>query len=82
MLPRICCGLFLACALAAQDLPLVSNVEYQPLAAQVSRLLDAMDMLGEPLPPKDAAELKRLLTPPQDASGRWPPSRTFSTNIV
>ncbi|MCC6363454.1 MAG: CehA/McbA family metallohydrolase [Bryobacterales bacterium] len=68
MLLRICCALFLACALMGQELPAVSGVEYQPLAAQVSRLLEAMDMLGEPLPPKDAAELKRLLTPPQDGS--------------
>ena len=47
-------------ALAAQQLPLVSNVEHQPLAAQVMRVVDALELLGEPLPPADVQELKRL----------------------
>ena len=32
------------------DLPLVTNVEFQPLSAQVRRVVEALDMLGEPLP--------------------------------
>ncbi|MBI3666186.1 MAG: CehA/McbA family metallohydrolase, partial [Acidobacteria bacterium] len=44
----------------ADELPIVAGVEYQPLAAQVARVLDALDMLGEPLPAAEAAELRRL----------------------
>ena len=47
-------------ALAAEELPLVPAVEHQPLAAQVTRLLDALDMLGDPLPAADTTELRRL----------------------
>jgi len=47
-------------AARADDLPLVAKVEYQPLAAQVVRLLDALDSLGEPLPAAETAELRRL----------------------
>ncbi|MFN3322686.1 MAG: CehA/McbA family metallohydrolase [Bryobacteraceae bacterium] len=46
---------------AAEELPLVSNVEYQPLAAQVTRLLQSLDMIGEPLPSAETAELQRLV---------------------
>lgn len=49
----------------AEELPVVKTVEHQPLAAQVIRLLDSLDMLGDPLPPADAKELRRLA-----ASGR------------
>jgi len=48
------------------ELPIVTNVEYQPLAAQVTRVLQALDMLGEPLPAADAAELRRLATGSRD----------------
>lgn len=44
----------------AEELPLVNKVEYQPLAAQVVRVLDALEMLGEPLPAAGASELRRL----------------------
>ena len=54
-------------ALVAQPLPVVDNVEYQPLAAQAARLLEALDVLGEPLPAADTAELKKLTGPGQDA---------------
>lgn len=40
------------------QLPVVPNVELQPLAAQASRVLEALDSLGEPLPAKDAAAVK------------------------
>ena len=43
---------------AAQQLPVVTNVDPQPLAAQVSRLLEALQFLGEPLPADETAELK------------------------
>ncbi len=44
----------------ADELPVVANVEYQPLAAQVVRMLDALDSLGESLRAADAVELRRL----------------------
>ncbi len=52
--------LLVAGVLAAEELPVVSAVEYQPLAAQVTRLLDALDMLGDPLPAAGTAALRRL----------------------
>lgn len=52
--------------LSAQQLPAVASVEHQPLAAQVTRLLEAMDFLGEPLPAEETTELKRLIGAPQD----------------
>ena len=53
--------LFLASFGFAEELPLVEKVEYQPLAAQVTRVLQTLDMVGEPLPVTDTAELKRLV---------------------
>src|SRR5258708_4140249 len=41
------------------QLPVVPNVELQPLSAQVSRVIESLDMLGEPLPAKDAAALRQ-----------------------
>ena len=41
----------------AETLPVV-QVEHQPFAAQVARLLEALDLLGAPLPPAEAAELR------------------------
>lgn len=54
-------SLLIAGILSAQELPVIDNVEHQPLAAQVARLLEAMDMLGEPLPAADATALKAQL---------------------
>src|SRR4051794_17623272 len=45
--------LLLALPAAAVELPRVPTVELQPLAAQVKRVLDALDHLGNPLPPAD-----------------------------
>lgn len=49
-----------AAACPGQQLPIVAKVERQPLAAQVSRLLEALEILGEPLAPDETAELKRF----------------------
>jgi hypothetical protein len=46
---------------SAEELPLVTNVEFQPLAAQVARVLQAMEMVGEPMPGEDARRLKGLI---------------------
>ena len=51
---------------SAQQLPLVTTVEHQPLAAQVSRLLEALQFLGEPLPADETAQLKQLASAPGD----------------
>jgi hypothetical protein len=50
-----------ALACAAEELPLVTTVEFQPFAAQVTRVLQALEMLGEPLPAGDTAQLQALL---------------------
>lgn len=50
----------------ADELPVVIEVEYQPLAAQVTRLLDALDMLGDPLPAADTTRLRRLASEAAD----------------
>jgi hypothetical protein len=44
-------------AVHAADLPLVSNVDLQPLAAQVKRLIEATDLLGSPFSNADKRAL-------------------------
>src|SRR6202171_560290 len=56
----VMCLLVVTAGISAQQLPVVAKVERQPLAAQVSRLLEALEFLGEPLPADETAELKRL----------------------
>ena len=51
----------LSLCVSAEELPLVDHVEYQPLAANTARLLEALEVLGEPLPASDTAELKHLI---------------------
>ncbi len=60
--PAVSALLFLAAVGRADELPIVTKVDYQPLAAQVVRLLDALELLGEPLPEVDTAELRKLAT--------------------
>ncbi|HXI43370.1 MAG TPA: hypothetical protein VNH83_25545, partial [Bryobacteraceae bacterium] len=61
------CLVFLSASLAsAQQLPVIEKVDHQPLAAQVSRLLEALDVLGDPLPAGETADLKRLAGAPSD----------------
>jgi hypothetical protein len=45
----------------ADDLPRVANVDAQPLAAQVRRVAEALDLLGQPLPPATKARLDEAL---------------------
>ena len=47
-------------------LPLVHDVEWQPLAASVRRLMEATDSLGSPLSDADGRDLRRVL---QSADG-------------
>jgi hypothetical protein len=44
---------------AADALPIVGNVEYQPLSAQARRVVEALDMLGQPV----SAETRAMLNP-------------------
>src|SRR5437879_838926 len=53
-------ALLFTVTLSAQELPVVSNVEHQPLAAQVLRLIEALQVVGEPLPDNEASELRKL----------------------
>ena len=46
--------------LSAQDLPVVPAVEHQPLAAQVLRLIEALQIVGEPLPANEVSQLQQL----------------------
>jgi len=45
----------------AEELPIVDGVEFQPFAAQVSRVLQALELVGEPLPAADAKEVQQLV---------------------
>lgn len=64
---RLFCLILLVCGIVpGQQLPVVTPVDHQPLAAQVSRLLEALQFLGEPLPADETAELKRLAGAPAD----------------
>lgn len=46
------------CLANAEELPLVTNVEFQPLAAQVQRVLTSLELIGEPMPAADAARAR------------------------
>ena len=54
----------IACALVctAEELPQVTGVEFQPLAAQVARVAQTLEMLGEPLTSADASQLREAKT--------------------
>ncbi len=50
----------IAALAAAEELPMVAKVEFQPFAAQAIRVLQSLDLLGEPMAAADAAELRRI----------------------
>lgn len=52
---------FVSISQAADDLPLVDSVEWQPFAAATERLLEALAMSGSQLPEKDVAAIKELI---------------------
>jgi hypothetical protein len=54
---RLCLGFVLTLALRAETLPIVERVERQPLAAQVERVAQALELTGEPLAAAERAEL-------------------------
>ena len=53
-------GLFLifAAISTAEELPVIAGVELQPLSAQVERVAQSLEMLGEPLPATVVASLR------------------------
>src|SRR5205085_4823695 len=69
----ICCVIAWMASLTfpsrGDELPIIRDVEFQPLAAQVKRVVEALTMLGEPLSPEEAARLERSLdtTGPESA---------------
>jgi hypothetical protein len=50
---------FILAGAAAAPLPIVPDIELQPLAAQVRRVVEALDHLGDPILPEDREELLR-----------------------
>ena len=54
---RLCLGFVFLLALWAETLPIVERVERQPLAAQVERVAQALELTGEPLAAAERAEL-------------------------
>ena len=58
---RVTLYVLTATLLHAAELPLVTQVELQPLAAQVARLQEALDYLGAPLPSADREALAAAL---------------------
>ena len=47
--------------LGADQLPIVQNVEFQPLTAQVKRIVDALEMLGQPLAAQEKDKLNEAV---------------------
>lgn len=60
-------GLTLTGLRAADPLPRVGEVEWQPLAASIRRLMDALEHLGAPLHPADQAALRAALEGEDDS---------------
>ena len=58
---RILLALCFATLAFSEELPLVTKVEFQPLAAQIARVLQALDLVGEPLPASSAVEIRKIL---------------------
>ena len=57
----------------AEDLPVFLDVEFQPLSAQVKRVIEALEMLGQPL----AGDEKARLEPALDSTGPESAIRTI-----
>lgn len=53
----------------ADDLPIHTDVEFQPLAAQVRRIAQALDLLGQPLAIEERAKLDAAIDGAEGAAG-------------
>ena len=56
-------------AARADDLPLADDVELQPLAAQILRVVEALDMLGQPLAAADKAKIDKAIDSTDQKAG-------------
>jgi hypothetical protein len=45
----------------AEDLPVVIDVDLQPLAAQILRVVEALEILGQPLAPADKSKIDKAI---------------------
>jgi hypothetical protein len=59
----------------ADKLPIVESVEFQPLSAQVKRIIEALEMLGQPLERDEKARLEHAL----DSTGGEAATRTIQS---
>ena len=64
-------------ARAADPLPLIADVELQPVRAQVDRVVQALELAGAPLTP-ERQQASRRHTPRPTRSRAWRPFRMFS----
>ena len=62
-------GASLASIARAEPLPMVLDVEFQPLSAQIRRVAESLDGLGQPLPAGTKAALEKAyaMTNPSQA---------------
>jgi hypothetical protein len=58
-----------------EELPLVKDVEFQPLSAQVRRIVEALDLLGQPISRDDKTTLRQAI----DSTGQDPAIRSIQT---
>jgi hypothetical protein len=56
-------------AARAEDLPVVNDVDLQPLAAQIRRVAAALDILGQPLAPAEKARIDKALDSTDQKAG-------------
>ncbi len=59
----------------ADDLPLVLDVEFQPLSAQIKRVIDALDLLGQPLTRDEKSKIEAAI----DSTGEDAAIRTIQS---
>lgn len=52
-----------------ETLPVINDVEFQPLAAQVRRVVEALDMLGQPLPKEVKSRIEHVMEGADQVSG-------------
>ncbi len=60
-------GVALASSARAEPLPKVLNVEFQPLSAQIRRVAESLEVLGQPLPAEAKAALEKAYAIPNPA---------------
>ncbi|MDG3003081.1 CehA/McbA family metallohydrolase [Paludisphaera mucosa] len=51
------------------DLPIVADVEFQPLSAQARRVVQALDLLGQPLSPEEKGRIEAAIEAADEGPG-------------